>query len=101
MRAPAGAVRLSPASPIRANCPPPCEPFPPGGPGVSNVALVLSSTATHSTTGKELAMVAVNSTMLPLGTPAPDFRLRSADGQMVARDDFADAPGLLVMFICN
>lgn len=46
-------------------------------------------------------MVAVNSTMLPLGTPAPDFRLRSADGQMVARDDCADAPGLLVMFICN
>jgi peroxiredoxin len=46
-------------------------------------------------------MVAVNSTMLPLGTPAPDFRLRSADGQMVARDDFGDAPALLVMFICN
>jgi peroxiredoxin len=46
-------------------------------------------------------MVAVNSTMLPLGTPAPDFRLPDTQGRMVARDDFADAPALLVMFICN
>ena len=46
-------------------------------------------------------MVAVNSTMLPLGTPAPDFRLPTPDGRLVARDDFADAPALLVMFICN
>ena len=41
------------------------------------------------------------STMVPLGTPAPDFRLPDTDGKMVARDDFADAPALLVMFICN
>jgi peroxiredoxin len=46
-------------------------------------------------------MVAVNSTMLPLGTAAPDFRLRDPSGRMVARDDFRDAPALLVMFICN
>ena len=46
-------------------------------------------------------MVAVNSTMLPLGTPAPDFRLPDTEGKLVARDDFRDAPGLLVMFICN
>jgi peroxiredoxin len=46
-------------------------------------------------------VVAVNSTMLPLGTPAPDFRLPDTDGKLVARDDFRDAPGLLVMFICN
>jgi len=46
-------------------------------------------------------MVAVNSTMLPLGTVAPDFRLPTPDGRQVARDDFADAPALLVMFICN
>lgn len=46
-------------------------------------------------------MVAVNSTMLPLGTPAPDFRLPDTDGKLVSRDDFKDAPGLLVMFICN
>jgi peroxiredoxin len=46
-------------------------------------------------------MVAVNSTMLPLGTAAPDFRLRDSDGGWVARDDFDAAPALLVMFICN
>jgi peroxiredoxin len=46
-------------------------------------------------------MVAVNSTMLPLGTEAPDFRLRDTDGSWVARDDAAAATGLLVMFICN
>jgi thiol-disulfide isomerase/thioredoxin len=46
-------------------------------------------------------LVAVNSTMLPLGTPAPDFRLPTPDGRLVGRDDVADAPALLVMFICN
>ena len=46
-------------------------------------------------------MVAVNSTMLPLGTLAPDFRLPDPGGRLVARDDFAAAPALLVMFICN
>jgi thiol-disulfide isomerase/thioredoxin len=46
-------------------------------------------------------MAAVPSTMLPLGTPAPDFRLPEPDGHMVARDDFAAAPALLVAFICN
>jgi peroxiredoxin len=45
-------------------------------------------------------MVAVQSTMLPLGTVAPDFRLPDTDGRMVARDDFAGRP-LLVAFICN
>jgi peroxiredoxin len=38
---------------------------------------------------------------LPLGTPCPDFRLPSVDGQVWARDDFADRPVLVVMFICN
>jgi peroxiredoxin len=46
-------------------------------------------------------MVAVNSTMLELGTTAPDFRLPTPDGTLVGRDDFTDAPALLVMFICN
>jgi peroxiredoxin len=41
------------------------------------------------------------STMLPLGTPAPDFRLPDAAGRPVARDDFAAAPALLVAFLCN
>jgi peroxiredoxin len=46
-------------------------------------------------------MALTPSTMLPLGTPAPDFRLPDTDGQMVALDDFRDAPALLVAFICN
>jgi len=45
-------------------------------------------------------MVAVQSTMLPLGTLAPDFRLLDTDGSTVGRDDFAGRP-LLVAFICN
>lgn len=46
-------------------------------------------------------MAATPSTMLPLGTAAPDFALPDTDGRTVRRDDFADAPALLVMFICN
>lgn len=46
-------------------------------------------------------MVATPSTMMPLGTEAPDFRLPDTTGRTVARDDFADAPALLVAFICN
>ncbi len=46
--------------------------------------------------------MAVTSTMLPLGTTAPKFDLLdTATGDMVSVDDFADAKGLLVMFICN
>lgn len=42
------------------------------------------------------------STMLPLGTVAPDFRLPDVtSGRLVARDDYADRVALLVMFICN
>lgn len=46
-------------------------------------------------------MVKTASTMLQLGTPAPPFSLKSTDGSIVSLDDFADAKGLLVMFICN
>jgi len=46
-------------------------------------------------------MVKTPSTMLPLGTKAPHFSLPSTDGRTVTLDDFAKAPGLLVMFICN
>ena len=45
-------------------------------------------------------MVAIESTMLPLGTEAPAFTLPDTEGAMVARADFAGRP-LLVMFICN
>jgi peroxiredoxin len=47
-----------------------------------------------------LPMVAVNSTMLPIGTAAPDFRLPDTNGQTVSLADFKGRP-LLVMFICN
>lgn len=46
-------------------------------------------------------MALVNSTMMPLGSVAPDFRLPDTDGRTVARDDFRGKNGLLVMFICN
>ena len=46
-------------------------------------------------------MALTPSTMLPLGTEAPDFRLPDPHGRLFARDDFAAAPGLLVAFLCN
>lgn len=46
-------------------------------------------------------MALTPSTMLPLGSPAPDFRLWEPGGSTIARDDFRAAPVLLVMFICN
>ncbi|MBM5812000.1 MAG: thioredoxin family protein [Gammaproteobacteria bacterium] len=39
--------------------------------------------------------------MLPLGTPAPEFRLPGTAGRTVSLGDFAAAPALVVMFICN
>src|SRR3954471_17893517 len=46
-------------------------------------------------------MALSNSTMLPLGTRAPDFSLPDADGKCVALKDFKDAKALLVIFMCN
>ena len=46
-------------------------------------------------------MARTASTMLPLGTKAPDFSLMNVDGQMVSLADFSQAPALLVAFICN
>lgn len=45
-------------------------------------------------------MALTPSTMLALGTPAPDFELTNTNGVPVTRDNYADHP-LLVMFICN
>ena len=39
--------------------------------------------------------------MLALGTPAPDFALPDTQGKLVRREDFGNAPALLVMFLCN
>jgi peroxiredoxin len=46
-------------------------------------------------------MPATPSTMAPLGTQAPDFRLPDTDGKQVSLADFAGAKALLVAFICN
>lgn len=41
------------------------------------------------------------STMLELGTPAPDFALSDTQGNTVTLTDFDEAPALLVVFMCN
>ena len=46
-------------------------------------------------------MVAVPSTMLELGTRAPDFALPDTDGRTVSLADFTGAPALLVIFLSN
>jgi len=48
-------------------------------------------------------MARTASDMVPLGTPAPEFTLpdTTAGGADVSLADYADAPAMLVMFICN
>jgi peroxiredoxin len=46
-------------------------------------------------------MVRTPSTMLPLGTRAPDFTLPNVDGRQVSLAGAAGTRGTLVMFICN
>jgi len=46
-------------------------------------------------------MARTPSTMLALGTPAPDFSLPDFDGRRHALADFAAAPALLVVFTCE
>jgi peroxiredoxin len=46
-------------------------------------------------------MALTPSTMLPLGTVAPDFRLPDTSGKTVSLSDFKDASALLVVFMCN
>lgn len=45
-------------------------------------------------------MVKTASTMLPLGTTAPNFSLPNVDGSNVSTSDYAGKP-LLVIFMCN
>lgn len=45
--------------------------------------------------------MAEQSTMLPLGTIAPEFRLPDPSGKLFSPADFAGAPALLVVFMCN
>jgi len=41
------------------------------------------------------------STMLPLGTTAPDFKLPDTNGKIVSPADFKDKAAQLVIFMCN
>lgn len=46
-------------------------------------------------------MVMTASTMMPLGTVAPDFNLPDTQGNRVALTDLAEWPALVVVFMCN
>lgn len=46
-------------------------------------------------------MAVTPSTMLPLGTRAPAFRLPDPHGRTIALEDFEKAPALVVAFLCN
>jgi peroxiredoxin len=47
-------------------------------------------------------MAVTPSTMLPLGTPLPSFRLRdTVSGRMISSEELRDAPALLVAILCN
>lgn len=46
-------------------------------------------------------MALTPSTMLKLGSPAPDFSLPDTEDNTVSLDDFKDTKALLIMFICN
>src|SRR6266508_2343497 len=69
--------------------------------GSSAALTTRASTKTHWTPPSRLPTMAVSSLMVPLGTPAPDFTLADLHGGTVRRDDFAAAPALLVVFLCN
>ncbi|MEX0679727.1 MAG: thioredoxin family protein [Pirellulales bacterium] len=46
-------------------------------------------------------MVLTPSTMLPLGSKAPDFSLPNVDGKTVSLADFKGAKACLIVFMCN
>ena len=46
-------------------------------------------------------MALTPSTMLPLGTLAPQFRLPDVSGRLVSLADLPQGQGCLIMFICN
>ena len=46
-------------------------------------------------------MTRTASTMLPLGTVAPDFHLPDTEGNHVSPEDYKESPALLVIFMCN
>lgn len=46
-------------------------------------------------------MAKMNSTMVPLGTPAPDFNLPGTDNKTYSLESFKDKKVLVVIFMCN
>ena len=50
---------------------------------------------------QEKVMARTLSTMLELGTLAPDFNLNNIDGNSVSREQCMGKEGMLVLFICN
>jgi peroxiredoxin len=46
-------------------------------------------------------MALTPSTMLPLGTPAPDFQLPDTTGKTISLASFKDKAALVVVFMCN
>lgn len=46
-------------------------------------------------------MAVENSTMVPLGTPAPDFNLPGTDGKTYSLMNFGDKKVLVIIFMCN
>src|SRR5689334_13389086 len=46
-------------------------------------------------------MALTPSTMLPLGTTAPDFQLPDTNGKTVSLAQFKDKTALVVVFMCN
>ena len=46
-------------------------------------------------------MALTESTMLPLGTRAPDFALPDTDGNVVSLTDLTDGEAVVVVFMCN
>jgi len=74
---------------------------PAGGPGNKLFRESVARLAKLPPPGHINPMALTPSTMLPLGTPAPDFRLPDTQGRVVSRRDFQNHPGLLVVFMCN
>lgn len=46
-------------------------------------------------------MATIPSSMMPLGTKAPEFKLKNTEGGETQLSDFHDAKALVVLFICN
>jgi peroxiredoxin len=65
------------------------------------IAIATHTLAIAHLDGVSEQMALTPSTMLPLGTTAPAFRLPATDGSMVSLEDFTEAKALLVIFMCN